>query len=580
MRGARALGLRLLCAACGWWSARAGEVGVDDWGVEAYLSLPRHQSCRTSVLVPDSGFCSQLEWHAALTFPNLTVHPYRVDYGLPEDVDATVERAGRLGELVSGGKEGLCVDLAESFACMSHLRHCPVMAQRASSLPPCRRLCELVERNCDATYGIFGHCHLLPEDHCSMRVPEGYFLLSEKDEPHAAALAVLFTMLTALWGVGSLLWGALCFALPGLGVPGVSKLMWLLPGSKGVVVLVHTFFWFGCSSTGLCSGWLSVAILNAQLIHETFSILILLLAAKGLSLNASQVSQADWREILLHMVLFYCGASILIILWRNMLSPLGLFVFAMLLYGLPLGSVALSARRSLRYVRYVLSRLPRNAHPFFRRPAEDRAAVFSAFFYASLCLAAATLAEHALLLLGAPVLYPLLVAELAFLLCVALLLYLFRPRAFSPYFFLASLGGAPQGAADTAPDPPMPLVLEAFTDGKPPPQAAPEAAEGPEGAPCGAERAAPPAGPARSLGRLRRLAMPFRGRAAHGVMELVARSGAERTAAEEESEGEAAEAIALPPAEGAAERLLLEPAAMVVEQPDGAQQVMLRVDYA
>jgi len=336
----------------------------------------------------------------------------------------------------AGRDRPLCRQLLRLFTCIAHLRHCPLSEADASSVPPCRKLCELAEMHCDIGEGLFDKCYTLPKEECSLEIPSGYFLLEEDEGSFFPVLPIFYIVIASLWGLGLLVWVISNYCWMGLNVLSISRAATIIPITKAPVVALTAIFWYRCELNGMCNFWLSIAILNTQLIHETLSMTVLLMGATGYCIVSSRLTQDDWRGIIVHMTMFYCGSSIFLILWRATLSSLGVLIYILILYGLPLQQLLRSSWRTLRHAAFIESLVPTDARPVFRQPVRERANMFRIFVLLGFLYVITLAAEHTALYMGADIVISLIIGEVAFLVIIFTLGYLYRPRRFSPYFFM------------------------------------------------------------------------------------------------------------------------------------------------
>jgi len=141
------------------------------------------------------------------------------------------------------------------------------------------------------------------------------------------------------------------------------------------------------------------------------------------------------------------------------LSSLGLLVFVLVLYGIPLQKLLRSAWATMGRAAFVYHLVPPDARRVFRRPVAERAWMFRTFVGLGVLYVVGLAAEHVSLYMGADMAWPLVIGEVYFLIIIFTLGWLYRPRKFSPYFFMRALRGGPgrQPGEETR----MPPIFEA-----------------------------------------------------------------------------------------------------------------------
>ena len=125
--------------------------------------------------------CSFVSWTTANLYPKAGFSEYTTSTGLASGDQDKLARSIRDNYLyafhISPSKTTSCRNSLNRFVCVQTFPYCPIVGSTfstASYLPPCRLLCEQVNRDCDGDLS----CDAYPTHSCTMTIPDGHYLLS------------------------------------------------------------------------------------------------------------------------------------------------------------------------------------------------------------------------------------------------------------------------------------------------------------------------------------------------------------------------------------------------------------------
>lgn len=398
-------------------------------------------SCLNAQSLENGGlFCDFATWTSALLYDNKVGN---FSYFSPstamtaaqqnEYARSLFKELGNTDEQYSGE----CGLALQRLACVLAFPKCATSGSSLSSLSyyrPCRLQCEQVNTRCQSQ-GLRISCHTLLEKDCFLSMPSGFFALSPIQGPFSA-LPVFYAGCLALWLTMTTLWNYWAFVVHRDTNMLLCRVVACVPIIKCIVITFAVAFWSTCLSWQMCSFWISVTLVNTQLVFETAQIALFLLVSKGWRITREGLPQSEWRSIVVTVSAFYMCNSIITVLEGNALTTSGFWIASALLYATNYILILRSTHAQLRILEAQIALLPPGLPDALTEPPLRKLRMYHCFLGLTLiCVGMENLA-HALVAENGRILLVLVVYEVSNLLLLGTLGWIFRPREHSPFFYM------------------------------------------------------------------------------------------------------------------------------------------------
>lgn len=426
-----------------------------------------------------SDFCSTVNYNAARMYPKssftffetgnpLSAYEHQRSAGL--FFRAMFEDISNRTGISALALTKTCVDTMTDFVCLLAYPPCPLenlpssSMQSVSYLSPCKVHCTLINYHCvrhlRASEGLhpealshWYQCENYPTENCAMNLDDSsVFALLPAFNPYAGGLQALYSVLLPVWFLVAVV--VHHYGLSRERVTKVESLTALLVPLMKVVSLTFCLtFWSTCLSS-VCYRWLANALINTHLMYEAVKLFYFLLLAKGWLASRNVLNVENMRSIVLVSGLFFLASTIIVAFSAGGNEPR---VALLCLYILVYGYMLLSTYHNLRGVdKSAESILSITGHAddaqamdrgdedeglgaAARRPLLFKRRLFFCFLLLVLVSIVAECFYHVLQFESIAWLVLLAVYEILDLGINCAMLFLFRPRSLSPFFFIVSV---------------------------------------------------------------------------------------------------------------------------------------------
>lgn len=386
--------------------------------------------------VPDSeSFCFMVDWRTARAYDKKNYNVYE-----PKN------------ELQSHEQDQYARYLYESFEPKGEDLHCrrglrrAVCAQvfpecldegksssGAAYYQPCRAQCDQL-KTCGFEYDNL--CADLPTDNCFILVAPGYFVLNPDKGPYQY-LPVMYGVIVGVWVVFAVLWNYLVHHVYKDSGALLCRAVAGLPLIKIVSVSIGISFWATCEKWGMCSFWLSVAYENTNLIFDTCLLGCFMLVGKGWSISRQVVPPQEWRMVLILMSTFYLATSINLVLEASVYGTQGFWIANVVVYGLVYINIVWSTIDQIKLIKVQIE--PFKSAQLSREivgPLKMKFRMYILFLVLIGAFMATEVLTHSLLFNDDRLWIAFTFFEISQIVLVAIIGFYFRPREFSPFFFM------------------------------------------------------------------------------------------------------------------------------------------------
>ena len=432
-----------------------------------------------------SDFCSFINYKAARMYPKseFTYH----NPGNPITTDIQQSSAilfyRDLFRDISNNSKSLevsqrCLDVMSDFACLQAFPACPLEDLGSSSmqsvtyLTPCKVHCKLIDYYCirplknqkliNPYYlSHWYHCENYPTENCALHLNDDYyFALSPSFGPYLEGLEVVYSVFLVIWfGVA---WVVNHYGLAKERIKKTESFAaFLVPMTKLLSIIFTLSFWSTCLSS-VCHRWLSNALINTHLIYETAKFFYYMLVAKGWIASRNMVSSEDMRAIMTISVVFFVVATVIVSISKNHSGPFPA-IAVVLLYAQVYGYILVHTHRTLRKIDEGASSIVAATRNMREDQVDENGVNIGHAVKAPLLFKQRLYHSYLLLLLVAvvcEVFYHLMqfdgviwvvlltVYEVLDLIMNCAMLFLFRSRSLSPFFFLSVFREQEQATED------------------------------------------------------------------------------------------------------------------------------------
>jgi hypothetical protein len=181
---------------------------------------------------------------------------------------------------------------------------------------------------------------------------------------------------------------------------------------------------------------MSVSLINTHLVFETGEIVLFLLIAKGWSITRETFHSNEWRGVILAMSFFYMCNSIIIVLQQNALTPQEFWISTAVLYGIMYLYILKSAVAQIWMLADQVSSLSRNMPANLTTPLKKKLWMYVFFLVLVLVSMLMEVYAQALIADSGKLWLVLVSYEVSNMLILGTMGWIFRPRRFSPFFFM------------------------------------------------------------------------------------------------------------------------------------------------
>lgn len=415
--------------------------------IESQSSKYLHSCLNAQIFENRGRYCEIATWTSALLYNNQNGNLSYFDPGFPLTVSQQNNYATALYSTLTGGKDvssdcGLAV---KRLACVTSFPKCQSVGISLSSIsyfPPCRLQCEQASVRCPS---LKLSCEQYATQDCFLYTPAGFFVLPPHQGPYAP-LPVLYTVVLVAWLVITALWNYWAFVVEKDSCVLLCRAIAGIPVIKCIALIFAVSFWSTCTAWSMCSFWMSVALVNTHLVFETGEIVLFLLIAKGWSITRENFDANEWRSVVLAMSLFYMCNSIIIVLESSVLSPQEFWICTAALYGLMYVYILKSTVKELLGIADQVSFLGPHLAQDLTSPLKQKYHMYICFLFLVLVSILMEVYTHALVVDNGKLWFILVSYEVSNLLILGTIGWIFRPRQFSPFFFMVPARLAENGS--------------------------------------------------------------------------------------------------------------------------------------
>ena len=328
----------------------------------------------------------------------------------------------------------MCNDAIKRLACLEAFPECPLSGSSVSSISyflPCKLICEQVNKLCPSS----PDCSLFPAKDCAAYIPPGYYPLLDVQGPYEPLTGV-YSFVLASWFLMTVGWIYLTFFVHPEHSVALCKFATGLPILKLLDVTLGVAFWATCNEWAMCSYWTGVAFENVHLIYETMTVMVFLLVAKGWNITRYRINVEDWRLIVLIISLFYMSLSIILVLENGVLDTVGFWIAIAIIYGIVYYFLFKNVMEQLRKLTIQVSLLEPTMPSTIIGPLLEKHRMYIILLVLIFCSFAIEITCNALIAKTGTLWKTLCVYEVANMLIFLGIGFMFRPREYSPFFFM------------------------------------------------------------------------------------------------------------------------------------------------
>lgn len=392
-------------------------------------------SCYLSYVPKGMNFCFMIDWRTARGYDKLNYNVYEPNNELQAQEQDDYARylynsynpSSESGECRSALRRALCatvfpecLDEGGSSSGVSYYRTCKAQCEQMKS--------------CSFDYEEI--CNGFPTSNCVVLVAPGFFILNPEKGPYTH-LPTMCGVVLALWVVIAVLWHYLVFYRFKDSGALVCRALAGLPLIKVTAVAIGVSFWATCELWGMCSFWLSVAYVNTNLIFDTCLMGAFLVLAKGWSITRHVMPPNEWRSILVLMSGFYLATSINLVLEASVYTTEGFWIANIIVYGIVYSSIVHSTIVQIKAIKVQVD--PFKGTNYSREivgPLKMKYRMYILFLLLIGAFISTEVLTHSLLFTDDRVWVALTFFEISQIILLLLIGFFFRPREFSPFFFM------------------------------------------------------------------------------------------------------------------------------------------------
>lgn len=407
-----------------------------------FSSTQIHSSCfNARELSQADRYCDFVSWTAAYLYTPGNYSLYNPGRPL-SDNEQSKYAIYIYNSYVNGNSLGIdCKDSLKRLACVNSFPYCPLASNSIAGIAPfptCKQQCEQANSKC-SSFNVILNCDSYPNKYCSIFVPPGYFVLPVEQGPYNN-IQYLYILVLTFWVFASFLWNYLTFYVFKYRCVLLCRAVGGVPIVKAVVAVFAVAFWSTCSSWNMCSFWLGVSLTNTHLVYETGEILVFILVSKGWSITRETFTPNEWRTIIMSLSGFYMANSILLVLESSVLTATGFWVASAILYGVVYCYILINVTSNLRFLHKETAFLapPPVMPQEIVAPLMEKYRMYLIFLVLVFVSIGMEVFCHALLASSSSTFSILLVYEISNAIILGYLGYIFRPREYSPFFFMVS----------------------------------------------------------------------------------------------------------------------------------------------
>ena len=341
-----------------------------------------------------------------------------------------------------------CYEAVKRISCVATFAVCPDYEEASSSyLPPCRLQCTQIEAICDAKGGVqipsgididsstYYFCNHLPEMNCALNLPQGYFAITPRQGDYEY-IGMIYIILFVFWFGFAIYWNFAVYVQYQENCALICRLVSIVPVIKTVVMIIGIAFWVTCHKWQMCSFWLQVALVNTHLIYETAIMVSLLLCAHGWSITRFELDGHEWRGVVVMMTMFYIVNSVILVIQATTKDYSNVVIANAVVYAVSYLYIVSNGVIQVRRVNRHVKMLQPNMAPEFTAPLKLKREMFIVFMLMTFLSIVAEVTTQSITASTHGVGPFIATYEIGNFIAIAVIGYYFRPREYSPFFFM------------------------------------------------------------------------------------------------------------------------------------------------
>ena len=163
---------------------------------------------------------------------------------------------------------------------------------------------------------------------------------------------------------------------------------------------------------------------------------VFLLVAKGWSITRYRITAEDWRVVIILISLFYMSLSIILVLENNVLDRRGFWIAIAVIYGLMYYFIFVNVMRQLRRLTLQVSLLESSMPSAIVGPLIEKYRMYVALLFLMFCAMSIEIVCNTIIAEKGTLWQTLAVYEVSNVLIFLGIGIIFRPRVYSPFFFM------------------------------------------------------------------------------------------------------------------------------------------------
>ena len=394
-------------------------------------------SCFLSYIPDDLSFCFMIDWRTARAYDKAVYNVYEPSNEL-QDIEQDRYARYLYDSYEPSGETPECRNALRRTICAEVFPECIEEGSSTSGVAyyeTCKAQCDQLS-SCSFSYK--NECAGFPTDNCFILVAPGYFVLDPQNGPYEA-LPSIYGGVLAVWFLMAAVWHYITFYMFRDAGALVCRAIAGIPLIKIAAVVLGVAFWATCETWGMCSFWLSVAYVNTNLIFDTCLIGAFMILAKGWSITRQVVPPHEWRSVLILMSVFYLANSINLVLETAVYTTQGYWIANIVVYGLVYSYICHSVYIQLKSLREQVAPFKTGNLPLeIVGPLKMKYRMYVMYLLLVLAFISIEILTHSLLFTDNSVAIGLCYFEFAQIILILIMGFFFRPREFSPFFFMVA----------------------------------------------------------------------------------------------------------------------------------------------
>lgn len=388
----------------------------------------------TNTNLTGAAYCSHVSWGSANLYSKQQYTVYNPGQPLSDTQQSELARQMSADLLSASAPSADCKQVMQWFTCSDAFPYCPISGASASSvsyLPTCRFHCDLAKSLCAADSL---DCSGYANGNCNLYVPTGYFLIPPDQGP-TDSLAGIYLYFVGFWAACFVIWFVMFLVYCSKPIPPPVPAMGLVYAFRACACFVTGRFWEHCSSyLGMCTfeeAYTAMTILQAL---EACVYMVVVYVVRNVAFTTKltlQDTAAAWFLDLVFFIISYALRSVIIraptAYWIVMISLLYFFIFY---------TIVSVASHEWRRMLAICERLTDTMPAHITKQIRLKAYLHEHLMVVSLLLLALEITCQSMFALNVPVRTLLLFYEVTVAILLVYMGWLFRPRKWSPFFYL------------------------------------------------------------------------------------------------------------------------------------------------